>query len=146
MNSEVITPRTFYYRFSWIVVVLGVAYAYLATHVKEPPSFFTNAIVGLFLAAIYIEWKTLRVSLNESSIQSRSLFHSREIRFLDIKSAGIVLAPKGGRCLRIVGRTGTVFKIDNSLNQFDTLSAFVKKLVEDSGGNYEEPKLLGRRT
>lgn len=145
MNSEASTPRTFYYRYSWIIAVLAVAYAYLATHVKESPSLFTDAIVGLCLTAIYTEWKTLRVSLNENSIQSRSLFHSRELRYSDIESAGIVLVPKGGRSLRIVGRTGTVFKIDSSLNRFDAFATCVKSRVEDNGGKFEEPRWLGRR-
>ncbi|MDR3418778.1 MAG: hypothetical protein P4L83_21600 [Nevskia sp.] len=147
MNSEAraSAPRMFYYRYSWIIVVFAVAYAYLATQAKESPSVVTNVIVGLFLAAIYIEWKTLRVSLDENSIQSRSLFHGRELRYSDIKSAGIVFVPKGGRSLRIVGRTGTVFKIDSSLSQFDTFAALVKKLVEDNGGVFEEPRWWGRR-
>jgi hypothetical protein len=142
VNAAVSIPKTFKYRYSWTIVILAVVYTLLATHVKGPgPSLLTDVLVGLFLFAIYIEWKTLCVSLDESSIQSRSFFHRRELRYSDIKSVRLVVVAKGGgRSLKISGRNGSVFNVDDSLKDFYMFVALVKKLAEENGACFEEPK------
>jgi hypothetical protein len=139
MRTGAYMPSEFYYRYSWIVLILAILYAVLAAYLKDQaPSIFVDSATGFLLAAVYIEWKTLCVSLNKGAIQSRSLFHSREILYSDINFVQLITIPMGGRNLKISSKHGKIFRIDDSLRDFDRFVARVMSIAKDNGASLEE--------